>query len=221
MYLGSTPIKAGADHEIAPDKVKALVWAQKSSSQGNPSGQYLHAALLAENGSSSDIQIAIALLKKAVDQGNTNSLILLGDLYAAGKGVSTDLPKAISWYRNATDLGDKRGYLRLARIYELGRGVPKDLIQAVQYYELGIGFETGEQAAPFNLKLAHFYEDGIGVEKDGGKAVHRYVMAGDGGNLEAMKRLEEIYSKGQLGQKPDQEKVRHWREAQSKTKDKS
>jgi TPR repeat protein len=218
MYLGSTYVKASAGQSVPIDKGKALVWAQKSSAQGNANGQYLYAALLAERGAAGDLQTGIALLKKASDQGNTSSMILLGDLYATGKGFSPDDGKAIVWYRNATDLGERSGYLRLGRMYEDGRGVPKDLFQAVQYYELGLDSDMSDQAAQLNLKLARMYEDGIGVEKDGDKAVQRYARAGLGGSLEAMKRLEEVYSKGQLGQKPDDVKVKHWREAQSKAK---
>lgn len=50
---------------------------------------------------------AIALIKKAAEQGDADAQFYMGEIYHEGKAVETDLDEAAKWYRKAAEQGDE------------------------------------------------------------------------------------------------------------------
>ncbi len=55
----------------------------------------------------SDKSEAIAVIKKAAEQGDADAQFYMGEIYHKGKAVEADLEKAAEWYRKAAEQGDQ------------------------------------------------------------------------------------------------------------------
>lgn len=222
IYSGDSSFKYSPEKTVKVDPVKALEFAKKASEAGYPHADTFFARLMLEDTKTDLYPKAITLLEKALKDGDMNALILLGDVYLAGRGIPLDSNRALSLYRRAAIVSEKKvAYRRLAMMYEAGKGgVPKDPYQAYQYYEESVEDSGKSEDAPLHLKLAKMSEEGIGTEKNTGKALQHYRMAGLGGSIEAMKKMELISTKGGLGEKPNPKAAQFWKErlAQSVSK---
>jgi TPR repeat protein len=156
---------------------------------------------------------ALSWLRKSAQQADSEAQDLIGDIYASGASVEKDYPQAIAWYRKAVDSSSSKfAHGRLGRMYEEGLGVPQNRTQALQLYGKAA---DGTIDVPLHLKLARTYEEGIGTAKDGSKAVQHYGSAALNGDVESMKKLQDVCEKGG-GQKADPEKTKFWKERISK-----
>ena len=50
--------------------------------------------------------------QKAADNGNTDGMVKIGNLYYYGYGVSQDYRKAMEWYQKAVDNGNTDGMVK-------------------------------------------------------------------------------------------------------------
>jgi TPR repeat protein len=66
------------------------------------------------NGVVQDTALAIEWAEKAAEQGNDNSMLLLGDIYMEGVGIAQDMAKAKAWYEKAKAAGNDEAEQRLA-----------------------------------------------------------------------------------------------------------
>gem|GEM_PF-2091162 len=73
---------------------------------------------------------AVALWRKAADQGHANAQYELGIAYYDGQGVPQDDAQAAAWWRKAADQGHPDGQQSLGFAYRRGVGVPQDEDQA-------------------------------------------------------------------------------------------
>ena len=110
---------------------------------------------------------AVALYRKAADQGHADAQFNLGYAYAYGQGVPQDYAQAVAWYRKAADQGNAHAQNNLGHAYRNGQGVPQDYGEAVAWYRKAA--EQGNQFAQFNLGYA--YNFGQGVPQDSAQAV--------------------------------------------------
>ena len=65
------------------------------------------------NGVVQDTELAIEWAEKAAEQGNDNSMLLLGDIYMEGVGMEQDIAKAKEWYEKAKAAGNDEAEQRL------------------------------------------------------------------------------------------------------------
>ena len=58
--------------------------------------------------------------KVIAESGNTQGMLNLANMYAAGEGTEQDHEKALHWYRKAAEAGDANGMFETAQAYEKG-----------------------------------------------------------------------------------------------------
>ena len=99
--------------------------------------QYLQARKyeFGEGGSENPVQ-AIALYRKAADQGHAAAQYSLGRMYAAGSGVGQDYAEALRWFQKAAAQNYALAQNRIGVMYERGEGVAKDPVEAYKWYFL-------------------------------------------------------------------------------------
>jgi TPR repeat protein len=92
------------------------------------------------------------LLQKASEQGNVDSLRLMGDYHYMGLGVATvDYGQAAKFYLQATTNRNAQSMFNLGLMHEDGVGLPQDFDLAKRYYDQAV--ET-EETAIVPVKLA-------------------------------------------------------------------
>ena len=64
--------------------------------------------------------------QKAADQGDTQAMDKLAEIYANGTGVAVDETKALQYWHQAADAGDGEAMFQLAVSYQIARGVTQD-----------------------------------------------------------------------------------------------
>jgi TPR repeat protein len=112
---------------------------------------------------SGDIPTAMALLRKAADQGHPLAEARLGDLLRAAEFEA----EAIVYYRKSAEKGEPAGEVGLARALADGAGIKKDPAQALALYRKAEARNYG----PAHDMLARAYRTGtLGLPKDLAKA---------------------------------------------------
>lgn len=86
---------------------------------------------------------AFYCLSRAIEQGNSEALYILGDLYREGLGVEMDIDESARLYLLSYEKSKRSkcfvkgsAALRVAKSYELGEGQPHDFEKACEYYEM-------------------------------------------------------------------------------------
>ena len=81
-----------------------------------------------------DFDEAYARYQKLAEVGNTQGMLNLGNMHAAGLAVPQDFKQALNWYQKAADAGDAIGMYEVGRAHELGLGAPLDAREAAAWY---------------------------------------------------------------------------------------
>jgi serine/threonine protein kinase len=81
-----------------------------------------------------DYATAMKKLKPLAEQGNVDTQVYLGWMYANGKGVAQDDSRAFFWYHKAAVQGNATAQNNLGVRYQKGKGVAQDDSQAVYWY---------------------------------------------------------------------------------------
>ena len=122
---------------------------------------------------------ALNRYKKAVELGNTSSLIDIGYMYEKGRGVSQSFIEAKKWYDKAATAKVKGAEHHIGFLYETGgTGLPQDYNAAMKQYK--IAAERGETASM--LRIGMLYEKGRGVTLSLDKALEWYQRAEKSGS---------------------------------------
>jgi len=160
-----------------------------------------------------DVQ-AVALYRRAAEQGNVEGQVSLGWHYCCGDGVPLDYVLAAKWWRMAADRGHAEAQFCLALLYEDGRGVPKDCEQAVQCYRKAAEQGDGLQSCIAQSKLGDIYWAGEVVPQDYAQAACWYLkVAGLDGWKDVQCRLGHMYENGLGVPKDIAQAVRWYRKA--------
>lgn len=127
-----------------------------------------------------DVKNGVLWLKKAVEEGDDRSMVLLGDLYRSGTGVKKSSKKALELYMAAEEAGNKNATKRIKKM---------SLKEALPWWEARA--EDGDKAAVFKLMNAYTTgKDGIRVND--AKAVEYYKIAMEKWPDEVEKRVAKI-----------------------------
>lgn len=124
-----------------------------------------------------DYARAIEIYEKLVKEGDTYSLVMLGNIHARGIGKSVDLVKAEEFFNRAISLGVPEAHFQIANVWYDRGDMPR--------YFLAI-----QQAARMDLLVAQFYLGrcyayGLGIAKDKAKALDLMREAAERGHVRA------------------------------------
>jgi Sel1 repeat len=118
-------------------------------------------------------ELAIKLLKKAVEKNNSYAMCLLGKLLIDGKITDKHIDKGITYLDKAAELGNANAMINRAYLYRIGMGSAIDLEKAISFLDKAIQLNhSGALAmraimlgAPEHLKVAKQYlEQGIALD---------------------------------------------------------
>lgn len=172
---------------VAIDYYESATWYYKSATLGDLKSQYFLGIMLYEGteGIAKDATGGIFWMKKAAEQGDTDSLDYLGYVYEFGEEVPKDYYLALKYYKEAARFGSAYSQYRLGNMYYKGLGVTSDYYEAYTwYYKAALqGNEDGEAF------IGYMYETGNGISKNYGQAVNWYRKAARQGNEYSQDKL--------------------------------
>lgn len=134
--------------------------------------------------------------EKAAEQGDVNSMLLLGWLYTRGQGgVKVDEPKAAIWFEKAAEAGSVTAMDVMGDIFRHGDGISKNYKKAVEWYTKAA--EKGHSGAM--TSLGNMYHTGEGVALNYDETVRWYKLAIEANepNTTAMCNLARMYADGE------------------------
>ena len=138
-------------------------------------------------------------MQKRVEVNDAKAIYTLGIYYSQGKhGLPLDWAKAFESYYRAAELGYSHAYCNIGNAHLGGEGVKRDMKKAMHYWERAA--MKGDATARHNLGV---FEANVGnIER----ALKHYMIAEKGGHIGALKKIQDLYSKG-LATKDDYTKA--------------
>lgn len=143
---------------LAKDPAKATAWFRKAAEGGDTRAQYLLARALASgSGTPQDREAALHWAEAAARQGDTDAMMLAGDLRRPGSPA-----EATAWYQQALAAlrlriarRDAAACLDMGFLISLGRGVAADPVEGLAWMKLAerLGLR-GMRALPIRLMEA-------------------------------------------------------------------
>ena len=143
---------------------------------------------------SGKVQETVILLEKLIRDGNTDAMIIMGQMHFDDDFPNPDKTTGCDWFLKAAEAGNPEGYVHLAVCHAGGTGRKKDIPEAIRLFELGhslgvmffkdlLGYAYGSQGnykkalelvTPFADAqdriamnyLGVLFRDGKGVEKN-------------------------------------------------------
>lgn len=121
---------------LAKDPAKAALWFRKAAEGSDARAQFhLARALITGSGVPKDTVLALRWAEAAAQQGDTDAMILAGDLRRSG-----DPDAAETWYRKALASLQRRHDAEACLAYGLmvsqGKGVPSDPVEGLAWMKL-------------------------------------------------------------------------------------
>ena len=161
----------------------------RSASQGDAVAQR---KLAEQHLATKDYQAAAVWLSRAAEQGDTQAMVYLADLYDLGRGVPQDQRRSFLLYRDAAAKGDVIGALYLGYCYQAGEGTEQNDAFAAEWFAHAATLGNAEA----QRKLGDCYFHGIGVEQSYVEAASWYAEAAAQDDGEAQCNLAECYALG-------------------------
>ncbi len=149
---------------------------------------------------------ALYWLEKGAEGGNTESLLLLGQIYHEGILVEADYAKARKCYTKAMEQGSKLAQSHLGVMYYNGQGMEKNYAKALELFEPLA--KEGMYEAEMTLGLMYFRGDG--VDRDYVKAVGLWQEKIDEAPMLIHYIYGALYFSGAEGIKQDYNKAFKW-----------
>ena len=140
-----------------------------------------------------DYKRAIAVCRRAAEQGYVIVQVALGLMYANGDGVPKNDREAVKWLRLAAEQGHAKAQTHLGWMYYNGDGVTKNGREAVKWLRLAA--EQGYTEAQIGLGLVYANSDGV-LENDR-EAVKWFRLAAEQGDALAQSALGGMYAGGE------------------------
>lgn len=135
---------------------------------------------------------AVAICRKAAEQGVVSAQWILGSRYFRGAGVKQSYAEAAKWFRMAAETGHAGAQFALGDMYATGHGLPQDNAQALHWWQLSA--KNGDSGAMFNLGLA--YRDGQMAPRDQAASLAWLELAVKHGNPYAQYELAVMHRDG-------------------------
>ncbi len=153
-----------------------------------------------------DYSVAVPSFQALANQGDTDSMWYLGEMYDNGWGVEQSDELAFKWWKKAADLGDLDSQWEIGLMYDIGQWVSEDQNVAFDWYMKSA--ENGRFSAMNEIGTR--YSEGIGVKKSEKKAVKWYKQAAEGGHAEGQANYGLQHEFGNGGLKESAKKALYW-----------
>ncbi len=201
------------EHGFGVDKNEATMvqWEKAASDKGLALAQIYYANSLfnSSGGLTKNNSEAVALYRKAAEQGNMYAQNAMGNFYYNGEVVSKDLAQSAAWLKKAAEQGNAQAQSSLAYLYYNGEGVAQDYAQSAVWYRKAA--EQGHAIA--QRSLGYRYYHGEGVAKDLYEAAAWLKKAADQGDAVAQKDMGNLYSTGEGVSKDNNQAVMWYRKS--------
>ncbi|WP_058050823.1 tetratricopeptide repeat protein [Janthinobacterium sp. Ant5-2-1] len=147
-------------------------------------------------------------LRKGVAQGNAEAQTILALEFIDGDSSAEEQALAITWLKAAANEQHfVPAYNALGEHLMRAATDEQDRSEAFHWYDRSA--REKEPAGMRNLARAH--ELGLGVKQSDKLALVWYERAGWSGDVPAMRRMVDVYVKGELGQQANAEDAAEWR----------
>jgi hypothetical protein len=94
---------------------------------------------------------AMRWFRRAADNGSSDAMSIIGQMYRAGQGVSKDYAEAIIWFHKAAGKGDASAMNGIGIMYAMGEGVAQDYDVAMHWFHAAAA--NGDTAAVSNVDV--------------------------------------------------------------------
>lgn len=205
-------VSIAGESQDAGNIMEAISWYEKAGSWRLIGNMYLRGEGVAQN-----ISKGLDYYNKAIDDGDTEAMVYMGNLYIDGSSIDgisvpVDTPKGLMYYEIAINRGCVAAINELAQMYMEGTKIHKDLEKAFELYKLG-----SEQGSSNSMvELAKVYINGLAdnyghyiVRADINQAITLLESAAKACSVSAMELLGDIYYKGD-GVIKDIQKAANW-----------
>lgn len=151
---------------------------------------------------------AFRLLRENQTASNKKAQFLLGLCHYWGNGTTQNYDLAFPCFKRAAELGHGTAKDYLGDCYSMGRGTEVNAAEAAKWYHDAADNHKNENAAH---SLAFLYYNGQGVEQNKKTAYDYWMIAAEGGIIQAQRLISEEYMRGEYLEE-DNEKGRIWME---------
>ncbi|MFR9591973.1 MAG: hypothetical protein SNG27_06190 [Rikenellaceae bacterium] len=184
------------------DAEKSIYWFERAGNAGVDRAWsmigliYLNGTLLEKN-----YKKAYEYFAKGVELEEPFAMTHVGVMYLLGYGFKADRERGLSWFKRSADMGDRYGQTYLASYYFSERDykeawkwykISGENRDANGYWNLGQMCENRQSPSPYKQK----------------DCIEWYEKAATMGELESIRRLIEIYSKGTYVKKSREDEIR-------------
>ena len=202
---------------VAYDRKRAVELLRAASEEGDPLARVRLGYLTCEGdeigGIAQDAEAGVRLLAPCLDAlhkkaeaGDSEAMLLWGNLLLHGYGVESDPEAAARLFYNAAEAGFAPAADALGQCFQASTGVKADDLRAISCYRRAA--EHGFAPAQFHLGVCYY--NGQGVKVDKAEAAKWYARAAEQGYAPAQFTLGKHYYQVMNGVENDPEKCIHW-----------
>ena len=140
-----------------------------------------------------DYATALALFRKAAEQGDAYAQLGVATMYRKGRGVPQDYAQAMTWLSRAAASGNITAIVTIGTMYRDGEGVKQDYAQAMSWFLKA----ADRQDVGAQEMIGEMYAHGQGVTQDFQQAMAWSLKAAEQGDATAQVNVGLGYSNGQ------------------------
>ena len=148
----------------------------------------------------------IAILAEHANEGDTESMNLLAEIYLEGYGVERNKETAFTWWKRSADAGDAEGLYHIGVYYGTGDCVEQDYKLSIDYLEQAA--KKGNADAIYQLGVYH--HQGFGCEENWRKALDCYIKAAKKGHVNAACEAGYMLDRGGHGVRRNKKHAFKW-----------
>jgi len=145
----------------------------------------------------------------AAEKGNVSAMYKAGFCYQGGTGTARNDKQAYFWLNKAAARGHIEAINCLGVCYYEGKGTGKNIKKALELFTKA----ANENYGPAYVNLGNSYFDGVGVKQDYQQAVEYYEKGAKTQEVEAYRRLFQIFENGIKGVPKDLKRAATWLKA--------
>ncbi|MCQ2078905.1 MAG: SEL1-like repeat protein [archaeon] len=180
------------------DENMAYAWFYASQRMGCPEGDFGMARCMLGGIVEDKREEGLKLLMACAENGCTDALTMLGQLYnKGGKIVKKDVKAAMECFKKAADLGKASSEVFMSNCYASGEGVRKDLQTSVRYALRAAAHGNAEGCYIAGNALM----TGTGIKKDEKRGFALCAIASEEGYMKATYHIATCYSRGKVVKK--------------------